>query len=324
MATSRELRLTPVVAFDVDGVLRIRKLKPIPEGFTSLGPRPEQDIFPVEITFTQDAYPDIYHGKPKWNEDGRSEGTDYFSQVGAAFLQELQAEIGVEPVWATTWQRWANHYFGEALGLTEDLPVAVRTLEPDHLNYAHCSPSWKTRQLARQFDGRPLIWLDDNMPDRPYEDLTGQRRPVDRALTRSYRVDPITGITPEDVLEIRAWLDLASTPQGQLQLRQERREMLAEQRRARLQETRRRDRRYEIMDQVKAKVLELYPGQDHFARDVASMAQSRTGLVPENLGYALKRHSLKGGPEALSAALRIPRYHLRELPPEDTDFDLDF
>lgn len=311
MAISKELKLRPVVAFDVDGVLRVRKLKPTPEGFARLGDEIVQNLFPAEIALAQDEYPTLFHGKPRWDEDGKAIGTDYFSVEGAELIRSIVAHPQADAVWATTWQRWANHYFAEHLGIPH-LPVAVVTLEdPDANWFRGGSPAWKASQLARQFDGRPLIWLDDNMPERPYERLEPQRRPVDRALTLSYWVNPMTGITPEDAEKIQAWIELASTEEGQEQLRQKRRDEQAAERARWAKDQRRRDREHAIFKRTLALMEETFPGQDYFNRDVARTAQHKEGLTAENIRYAMKRNSITADADELGVKLRVRGYHFK-------------
>lgn len=209
-------RFAPVVAVDIDGVLRIPPLRP---GATLPG-----GVFEAEVVYRRSNYPTLHHGAPVWDEDGTRRQRDWFSGIGAGFVRDLLG-AGVEVVLATTWQHWANTYFSEILGFWS-LPVAVRTLEPDELNWAHCSAAWKSAQLARQFDGRPLLWVDDQPTDRPEEDLVTRRRPIDRALTRVHTVNPFTGIDEVDVHEMNEWLALASTAAGHEQLREQRRAQL--------------------------------------------------------------------------------------------------
>ena len=324
MAISKELRLRPVVAFDVDGVLRVRKLKPAPGGFARLGGELQQDLFSAEITLHRDEYPTLFHGAPRWDEAGKSEGTDHFSVAGAKLIRSVVEDLPADAVWATTWQRWANSYFAEHLGIPH-LPVAVVTLEdPDANWFRGGSPAWKASQLSRQFDGRPLIWLDDNMPERPYERLEPQRRPVDRALTLSYRVNPMAGITPEDVEKITGWIELASTEAGQEQLRQKRRDEQAAERARWAKDQRRRAREHAIFERTLALMEETFPGQEYFNRDVARMAQHKEGLTAENIGYALKRHCISASAEELGRKLRVRGYHFRERQPDPDFDDLDF
>jgi len=301
------LRLKPVVAFDVDGVIRVGKIEVRP-GSTEIN---QGELIEADITLKREEYPDLFHGKPRWDENGKSFRTEHFSRAGVELVRTLSDDPRTEPVWATTWQRWANYYFASALEFPE-LSVAVKTLEPEELNYAHCSPAWKTQQLARQFDGRPLIWLDDNMTDRPSEDLAGLRRPIDRALTRSFSVSPWTGITPEDVKKVLAWVELASTVEGQKELRAQRQAQIKWERQSWARQERQRDREHQVFVSIRNRLLELYPENRRFASEVASLGQYRHGLTAENLDYALKRHSIKADPAELAASLRVPRYHLRE------------
>jgi hypothetical protein len=199
--STTDLSLSPVVAIDIDGVFRIRHdpLFDVPGAFSH------------EVTYRQGDYPTIFHGQPYFE--------DWFSGVGAAWARTL-IDRGVEVVLATTWQHWANTYFGEILGLPE-LPVAVKEIGDDQ--WHHCSPGWKSRQLARQFNGRPLMWVDDNKWDRQDESLVQNRLPKDRALTHFQQPFPGTGIEASDVTEMDAWLELASTTEGQAELRAQRR-----------------------------------------------------------------------------------------------------
>ena len=203
-------RLKPVVALDIDGVLRIH------DGFRVDG------AFSREITFHKDDYPDLFHGAPLF-VDGVITDEDWFSGVGAAWVRDI-IDRGIEVVLATTWQHWANTYFGDILGLPE-LPVAVT--DPGREAWFHCSPSWKSHQLSRQFNGRPLMWVDDNPWDRRGEDLHELRLPRDRALTHFQHTNWFTGIRAEDVAEMDAWLALASTEVGHNELRARRRRKLA-------------------------------------------------------------------------------------------------
>lgn len=299
---TEDLRYKPVLAFDVDGVLRVNA-----PGF------PLEESLLIDVTMNKDNYPEIFHGKPKWDALGEYRSTQVFAKTGVNFLKELQRESdSAEPVFATTWQRWANEYFVEPLGLNP-LPVAVKTLKPFERNYSHCSPSWKTGQLSRQFDGRPLAWIDDNMPDRAGELLEELRRPEDRHLTLSYRVNPQTGLTARDVSIIREWMKLASTPDGQEELRLielervEREKMSVEERRAvKALEN-------EIYRETLAKARELFPRNTYLSSNLASLSVHRDGLTVETLEYALKRNNTKADPVALGEALRREGYHYKDL-----------
>lgn len=310
--TSTLDKFRPVVAFDVDGVLRVRE-------------NAEQDLIPLSITMKKDEYPTLFHGSPRWDEDGEATGVNYFSRPGIELLRRISTDDAFDAYWATTWQHWANRYFGEPFGLPE-LPTAVKTLYLEGQNWYHCSHSWKSSQLRDQFDGRPLIWLDDSLPDRPGEALGELRRPIDRALTLHYAVDSWTGLTDSDVEIIEEWLKLARTEEGHRELRERHRKRQAE-RRAQAERWRRdRTRRNKHFDIVKERSLSIFPQNDRLARELASMAQQREGLTPENVGYALKRSGVVADAEGVSAKLRIFGYHRRYRKPdeEDNDGDYDF
>ncbi|MGZ0711311.1 hypothetical protein ACWPKO_23585 (plasmid) [Coraliomargarita sp. W4R53] len=202
-------RFTPVVAMDIDGVLRL--------------PQPESDevrasLFEVAIIMHRDRYPTYLHHGPDWDENDEWSTTHWLSTVGGAWMRDL-VERGVQVVWATTWQHAANSYFARPLGLPE-LPVAVsgsaeRSMGPS---------SWKSLQLSRQFDRRPLLWVDDNPPLSPSLALPALRSRGDRVLTKFHWVrDWGVGITERDVDELNEWLDLARSEGGHAELRRRRR-----------------------------------------------------------------------------------------------------
>ena len=316
MAIERELRLKPVVAFDVDGVLRLRKMA----GF-------DDQLIPVEITMHRDEYPTIFHGQPRWDADGTMTYEHHFSPVAVEFLRSVIDHPEREPVWATTWQRWANRYFVGPLGL-EELPVAVSSEPGDESGYGYrSSPDWKSDKLSRQFDGRPLVWIDDNMPGRPSERLVERRRSIDKALTLSYEINPFLGITAEDIEEINGWLELASTDAGQKELRARRQKELRSIRDGQRRRERRLDRAYDVEQIVLDRLLERYPdpADEPFRRELAYQARTRDGLQSEALGYLFARYGVEADTEELIAALRVPRYHRsRKQSDDDHGLDLDF
>lgn len=195
-------RYRPVIAVDVDGVLR---------GLTeTFDPAVS---FAVSITMHRDAYPTYLHGQPDWDENGESTEVEFFSLAGAAWIRDLVAR-GVDVQWATTWQEHANDYFTTPLGIPPQ-PVAVTG--PGRRGWD--SGTWKAASLARQFDGRPLLWIDDN-PGRGASILEQLRQPGDRAITHTHRVmDFLHGMTEADVTAANEWISLASTAEGQEELR---------------------------------------------------------------------------------------------------------
>lgn len=207
-------RFRPVVAIDIDGVLRLaaRPDRPKPDG-----------AYPVELTMRADAYPSFFHRPPDWGEDGTQTKTHWLSGIGAEWIRSL-LKRGVEVVWATTWQEYANVYFAEPLGIPA-LPLGVSG-GGDEYEYPD-SPEWKCMALAQRFPGRPLVWVDDNPVVVADRELSAIRSPRDRALTRSYWVThPERGLTREDVTRLDGWLTLASTPEGHEALRRRRRNRL--------------------------------------------------------------------------------------------------
>ncbi|GAA5037666.1 hypothetical protein ACFQRL_14210 [Microbacterium fluvii] len=211
--TDENERYRPVVAVDVDGVLRTLR---------SWLSQPDPNLQETEVTVTirRDAYPTVLHSAPDWDENDEWTTTHFFSTIAVEWVRSL-LDRGVEVVWATTWQQYANTYFAPALGLP-DLPVGVSSPP----RFSEDSPDWKARNLARQFDGRPLLWVDDN----PIfgRDFERARLPADRALTRMQWIrNPSVGITAVDIADMDAWLALASSAVGQEELRRRRRRDLS-------------------------------------------------------------------------------------------------
>ena len=65
-------------------------------------------------------------------------------------------------IWATTWREEANTFIAPVLGLPP-LPVVdwPTTLAP-----GPNGTFWKTRHLVNHAEGRPFVWLDDELDDR--------------------------------------------------------------------------------------------------------------------------------------------------------------
>lgn len=209
LVVEENLRFRPVVAVDVDGVLRLPPL----EGDEAYAGR-----FGVTITIRRQGYPTFLHREPEWDENEEWTTKHFLSGVGAAWLRGL-LERGVDVVWATTWQHAANDYFARPLGLP-DLPVAVSGDGERSLG----SSSWKSLQLSRRFKGRPLLWVDDNSVLSPSLALPALRSRNDRVLTRFHWIrNAVAGITNRDVEEMDGWLALTRTPQGHEELRRRRR-----------------------------------------------------------------------------------------------------
>ncbi len=175
------LTLKPIIALDCDGVIR-----PLRE--------PKAGDIRVDCLFREDEYPDMFHRHPEWSKKGMSKGTIYFSRPAIEWVQFL-LERGVEVQWATTWQRWANTYFGEALGFT--LPVAV---DSERTTLKGRAAEWKATQLEAAFPDRPIMWIDDNPP---FTDRAGL---FNREGFKFIYTDAATGLSDENIVEAEAWL----------------------------------------------------------------------------------------------------------------------
>lgn len=308
---SKELKLRPIVAFDVDGVLRVHKI----------GSTEEPTLIKHIITMDKKEYPDIFHSEPKWDENGLSEVLNYFSIEAVQLIKNLSRANKSDQVWATTWQKWANTYFAPALDLPA-LPIAVKTLFPKEENWTHCSPAWKTKQLGRQFDGRPLIWIDDNMPDRPSEDLTSLRLPEDRALTLSYKTNPYVGITLEDVEHINKWLTLASTEAGQALLQKEYADKIAKEEEIERKWQENKAKKEEIYIKNLAIMEGLFPHEYYFNKEAARLSES-SRFEESSIRHLIQRRKIDYDSNALFKKLYIEGYHREEseeTPPIDRDF----
>ncbi|WP_432055433.1 HAD domain-containing protein [Streptomyces sp. bgisy022] len=114
--------------------------------------------------------------------------------IGARLLA-----LGCRIVWATTWNDEANTVIAPRIGLPE-LPVvawpdAEEVTTPRGLH-------WKTRPLVEWVDGRPFIWVDDEIghTDR----LWVAAAHAGRSLL--HRVDPAVGLADADFAALAAWL----------------------------------------------------------------------------------------------------------------------
>lgn len=207
----------PIVAVDIDGVLRIAPPQP--------GDTIPSDAFSAFITMRKNNYPTLFHRAPDWDSNDEWREEHWFSGAGKRWVQSL-LERQVDVVWATTWHHQANDYFADILGISQ-LPVGL-TKQP---RLTENSPTWKARNLGMNYPGRPLLWVDDNPPS---PSLERYRRPQDRAITNFHRIrNWAVGFTDQDVAAMDAWLTLASSLPGHDDLRRQRRRRLARRRYAR-------------------------------------------------------------------------------------------
>ncbi|GLY70723.1 HAD domain-containing protein [Amycolatopsis taiwanensis] len=133
-----------------------------------------------------------------------------------SYLDRLNPQVGLrlaalpcDLIWATTWEQEANTEMAPRLGLPP-LPV-VRWPEPsaerereDQWFGLH----WKTRPLVEWADGRPFIWVDDEITDADREWVFTHHH--GRALL--HHVAPSRGLTVEDITVLDHWLRAPSTP----------------------------------------------------------------------------------------------------------------
>ncbi|MER7708886.1 HAD domain-containing protein [Kitasatospora sp. NPDC097605] len=105
-------------------------------------------------------------------------------------------------VWATTWMADANACIAPLLGLPPlavvEWPEPSGTDEADERGGLH----WKTRALVAWADGRPFVWVDDEIggADRVW---TAAHHPGPALL---HRVDPRVGLTDGDYAVLDSWL----------------------------------------------------------------------------------------------------------------------
>jgi hypothetical protein len=175
-------------------------------------------------------------------------------------------ERGVAVVWASTWEHAANTHFAPLLGIPP-LPVATITT-PNDLPAVGGAPEWKSHQLAAQFQGRPLVWIDDS-PDPALPALRTARH--DAAPVLVVKANPTTGLTEEIRAQVDAWLALASTPAGLEVLAAERRRAMRRERQARWRRRRAEAARARRDDELVVEGLALETV--HLGLDAASHAE---------------------------------------------------
>jgi len=202
-------RYSPIVALDVDGVLRIPEPRPL-EGTEAVA---------VEITMHRDQFPKTFHRSPQWDEDRTFTATHFFSATGVQWVRSL-VDRGVDVRWCSTWGIHANAYIAGPLGLP-DLPAIW-----DAPRWNENAVDWKVRIIAEASRGRPVLWVDDQAWE---EALRYTHTP--RALAGVRHIDPAVGITADDVSGMNTWLTLVGSPEGHDELRRQWRRQRDRQRR---------------------------------------------------------------------------------------------
>lgn len=185
--------LRPVVAIDIDYVVRIPNAKP--------GLEFRENVRTAEIVMRAGAVPTVHHSQPPWDSEGLWRATHSFSGIAVDWILSL-LDRGIEVYWASTWVGYANIYFSPILGLP-DLPLAV--IDDGYRDERLAV--WKARQLVTLLPGRPLLWVDDAVPHSDAEYVSSHRNPGRPDLTRYHRVrDRALGFTPSDRWECDEWL----------------------------------------------------------------------------------------------------------------------
>lgn len=115
------------------------------------------------------------------------------------------AALPCDLVWATTWEEEANIELAPRLGLPQ-LPV-VSWPEPSAAHEREdqwFGLHWKTRTLVAWADGRPFVWVDDEITDAD-RDWVSTRHPAPALL---HRITPSLGLTDQDFETLDEWLRL--------------------------------------------------------------------------------------------------------------------
>jgi hypothetical protein len=127
---------------------------------------------------------------------------------GNPLLTRLDPELGLRLtalgchlVWATTWLEEANEVVSPRIGLPRlpvvEWPASCADEGPRGLH-------WKTRHLVGWANGRPFIWVDDEIGamDRLWVDASHS------GLSLLHRVDPAKGLMDADFAARADWLRL--------------------------------------------------------------------------------------------------------------------
>ncbi|MFF7545418.1 HAD domain-containing protein [Streptomyces canus] len=135
--------------------------------------------------------------EPAFSPAGTVSDHPLLTRVDPALGARLTA-LGCELVWATTWGDDANTALAPWLGLPR-LPL-VEWPDPDDDEAA--GPHWKTRPLVSWADGRPFVWVDDEITDADRAWVAAHH--PERALL--HRVDHQVGLTERDFAALEEWL----------------------------------------------------------------------------------------------------------------------
>src|SRR5690606_25793675 len=118
-------------------------------------------------------------------------------------LLKLAEETGAELVWATTWCDDANREIGPKIGLPE-LPV-IDVLSGKDEPWVNA----KVPPVADYVNGRPFVWLDDDLND---DDHAYLRRHEGVGEFLIVDVAPRSGLSAYHVQQAADWLASLATP----------------------------------------------------------------------------------------------------------------
>ncbi|MFE7530225.1 hypothetical protein ACFU7Y_31585 [Kitasatospora sp. NPDC057542] len=112
--------------------------------------------------------------------------------------EELLA-LPYDLVWATTWMEEANTFIGPRIGLPELPYIRWSDLfgeDPDGLH-------WKTRDVVAWADGRPFVWVDDELGPQDIAWIEANHPGPGLALW----VDPRIGLRELHFAALREWAE---------------------------------------------------------------------------------------------------------------------
>ncbi|MFI6008027.1 HAD domain-containing protein [Streptomyces sp. NPDC051243] len=117
------------------------------------------------------------------------------------------AQLGCDPVWATTWTADANAVIAPWLGLPP-WPVVGWPDEDEEPRLGPRGLHWKTRPLVAWAAGRPFLWVDDEISDADRAWVAGSH-PAPALL---HRVDHREGLTARDFAVLEEWITGGGRP----------------------------------------------------------------------------------------------------------------
>ncbi|MER5354431.1 hypothetical protein ABT093_29385 [Kitasatospora sp. NPDC002551] len=106
-------------------------------------------------------------------------------------------DLPFELVWATAWKGEANTWIAPLVGLPELPFIAWPQMHQDDPDGLH----WKTRALLDWADGRPFVWVDDELGPQDTEWIAAHHP----GPAATFRINPGIGLRDEDFATLREW-----------------------------------------------------------------------------------------------------------------------